>query len=749
MRKKAHKYNFEGGIYKATENGFLLTYAEPKDVKYILQNAVSDANLVGNNKKIYYYNIPCAFDIETTSFYRDLDGKQYNYTQRQKLPKNADIEKLAVMYVWQLGINGFCIIGRTWTEFLNVCAEIVKYLGLNENKRLLIYVHNLSFEFEFICKLFDWLKVFSIDVRKPIYAITKNGIEFRCSYLLSGYNLASLAKNLTKYTIKKMSGDLDYSLIRHEKTPLNDAEITYCVNDIKIVMLYILEYIERVKNVLNIPLTKTGVIRKFCRKNCLFIPREISDTGKQKVNYKYRDLITDLTIKDLGEFNALQRAFAGGYTHANANYVDLVVNDVSSYDFTSAYPYVMLSEKFPMTRAVKIDVKSKQQFEFLITKYLCVFDIEFSNIFATQYENIISVSKCFVKENFAENNGRIVAAAKIALTVTNIDYNNIKMFYNWQDYKIGFMYVYNSQYLPTEFAKSIIQLYKKKTELKDVEGMETEYLNSKEMLNSCYGMSVTSPIREEINYTSDGWQVNELSENEKRELINVHNESKSRFLYYIWGVFVTAYARRNLFTAIYELKNDYIYSDTDSVKFINREKHLQYFETYNKIVKQKLENAAKYHGVNFDDLQPKTIKGKTKMLGVWDFEGIYSKFKTLGAKRYMIQKENALTVDGKKYNYSLTVSGVNKKIAIPYLLEKYGENGIFNAFTNYLHLPPCATGKNISTYIDYETSGKIIDYLGNETEFTAKSGLHLEPTDYTLNLSVLFLQYLSKIKAIN
>ena len=31
------------------------------------------------------------------------------------------------------------------------------------------------------------------------------------------------------------------------------------------------------------------------------------------------------------------------------------------------------------------------------------------------------------------------------------------------------------------------------------------------------------------------------------------------------------------------------------------------------------------------------------------------------------------------------------------LLEKYGEDGIFDAFTNYLDIPPSATGKNIHT----------------------------------------------------
>lgn len=746
MRKKGAKYNFDGYIYKPFDFGFTPKYAEPQDVKYILQNAVMASDLVGNSKKIYYYNIPCAFDIETTSFYRDLDGKTYSYKQRQQFDKNAVFEKLGIMYVWQLGINGYCIIGRTWQQFLDVCGEITAFLGLNSSRRLLIYVHNLAFEFQFICRLFEWENVFSVDIRKPLYALTKSGIEFRCSYMLSGYNLATLAKNLTRYKIKKLVGDLDYSELRHEKTPLTDLELMYCINDIKIVMLYLLEYIENVGNVHKIPLTKTGAVRKFCRKECFTL---LGTDRKHHTNFAYKNLLSELQINDLNEFAALQRAFAGGFTHANANYTDLIVNDVASYDFTSSYPYVMISEKYPMTRGKRIDVKSKKQFETFVSmdKILCVFDIQFFDIIATSIEHPISVSKCYVKRNYADNNGRLVGASEIAITITNIDFAVIKNFYKWSDYKIGYMYIYGAQYLPTEFVKCIVELYKKKTELKGVNGMETEYLNSKEMLNSCYGMCVTNPLRDEnIFDNTDGWHVKELTDSDKASELIKHNENENRFLFYIWGVFVTSYARRNLFTAIYELKNDYIYSDTDSVKFINRERHLEYFDNYNKLVEYKLMLACKYHGIDFTDVKPLTIKGKEKLLGVWDFEGVYEKFKTLGAKRYMVKEKDALTVNGKNYDYSLTVSGVNKKIAIPYLLEKYGENGIFDAFTNYLHLPPGATGKNISTYIDYEYSGMITDCYGVECEFNAKSGLHLEPTDYHLNLSIMYLEYLAKIK---
>jgi hypothetical protein len=112
----------------------------------------------------------------------------------------------------------------------------------------------------------------------------------------------------------------------------------------------------------------------------------------------------------------------------------------------------------------------------------------------------------------------------------------------------------------------------------------------------------------------------------------------------------------------------------------------------------------------------------------------------------MVQEPNALKAGGQAYDFSLTVSGVNKKAAIPYLIEKYGENGIFDAFTNYLDIPPQATGKNIHTYIDYEIQGEITDYKGSTAHYNERTGVHLEPTGYSLSLSVMYLNYLRGIK---
>ena len=239
---------------------------KPVDIDKVLSMAVTEKNFIGNNKGQKFLNVPVSFDIETTSFYRDEYGETYSYDRYIKLGgKQTKFEKCSVMYVWQFGINGYTVMGRTWEEFLDMMETVVRLLKLSQDRRIIVFIHNLSYEFQFIRELFVWEKVFSIDLRKPIYAITKDGIEFRCSYLLSGYSLAKLGEQLHTYKCEKMVGDLDYSLLRHTGTPLTQKEIGYCINDIKVVMCYIEELIEQYKGITKLPITKTGFVRKYCR----------------------------------------------------------------------------------------------------------------------------------------------------------------------------------------------------------------------------------------------------------------------------------------------------------------------------------------------------------------------------------------------------------------------------------------------------------------------------------------------------
>ena len=98
-------------------------------------------------RQVNYLNIPCAFDIETTSFY---EGK----------------EKRATMYIWQMSIAGLIVIGRTWNEFVLVLEAITRDFELKLGElHLVFYVQSLAYEFQFMRKWLDWSEVFAVDYR--------------------------------------------------------------------------------------------------------------------------------------------------------------------------------------------------------------------------------------------------------------------------------------------------------------------------------------------------------------------------------------------------------------------------------------------------------------------------------------------------------------------------------------------------------------------------------------------------------
>lgn len=716
---------------------------KPSDILTVLDKAINKNMWYGNNKGIYCLNVPCAFDIETSNFYTH-DNKVVNY--RDSLQYDSkDLTKVAIMYVWQIGINGYVIIGRTWDEFIQLINTIVEYLDLSADKRrLIIYVHNLAFEFQFLRKHFTWEKVFNFDNRKPIYAITKSGIEFRCSYILSGYSLANLSNQILEYKVEKLVGDLDYQLIRHSETPLTREELAYCANDVQVVMSYIHDKIQSEKSLWGIPLTKTGYVRRYCKKHTLYVP------NTRKRDKRYIDLINSLTIES-DEWDLVHSAFMGGFTHANPMHSNETLYNVDSYDFTSSYPYVLLSEKFPMSKGLKKEITSKEEFEMYISKFCCVFKAAFTNIRSKNaFEHYLSISKCNPKINFVSDNGRLVSADIIGTCITEVDYRIIEQYYAWDDMYITDFYIYYKGYLPTQLVKCILKFYSDKTTLKGVSGKELEYMQGKAMLNSVYGMCVTNPIRDEFTISEDGeiWDVNVADGELKELMLDRYNNSTTRFLFYLWGIYCTAYARYNLFTAISVIRTDYVYSDTDSVKLLNGVNYKGYFESYNETVKKKLKAASMRHKLDFDVFQPTNNKGDKKLIGIWDYEGTYSLFKTLGAKRYAIAMDDAIKIDNVSYPISITVSGVNKYVAIPYLFKKANESveTFMDNFQDGLYIPSEYSGKLLHTYIDDVREGDVIDYLGNTYHYVELSAVHLEPTPYDMSIANTYANYLMNIR---
>lgn len=677
----------------------------------------------GHVKKCYMDMI-ATFDIESTSAY-------------------VHYKKTAYMYVWQFSLSGLVILGRTWDQFETLLDAIKERLGVepcfpesrHPGKMLPIYIHNESYEFQFIRKLRAWREIFALDSHKPIRALDLDGFEFRCSYVLSGLGLGKLEP---RNGVRKQKGDLDYRKIRTQDTPLTEKEIGYCVDDVRVLASWLDDkLIDNGDTLATVPMTRTGYVRRDTRYHCF-------------QDAQYRALMKSLTLTPK-QYKQLKRAFAGGFTHANAMYAGITLEDVHSYDITSSYPTVMVAEKFPMSRFKPYTLKSADDFERNLKRYCCLFEVRFRNLRPRlPQDNPISRSKCIEVIGETENNGRIVSADYLSTVINEVDYSYIRRFYEWDGMAVVDFSRASKGYLPKPFVEAIIKYYEQKTKLKNKPGEEVMYAKFKEFVNALYGMTVTDLIKDVWQMSGSGEWYSE--ESDPDEAIDKANKSKNRFLYYPWGVWTTSYARRNLFEAIAAVGDDYVYSDTDSVKFLNLDKHKSFFDDYNRKIVGKLVAACKHHGIDPARVKPQNVDGEECPLGIFDYEGRYRRFKTLGAKRYLVESWNKKTAEWELHS---TVAGLNKSLLPQYLsrrsyfyttddgqVVRAYDPDPFSKFSDRLFVPPNWSGKLTHTYVDEYAEFDVTDYMGNTSHVETFGGVHLEEQPYDLGMSDVYLDYL-------
>lgn len=685
---------------------YVICYAsEEAAIKDFIALELRDVEVI-TYKKRDTLNAVATFDIETTNILREND-------------------RVATMYHWQMCIEHLVILGRTWDEWFDIIEFIGKEILLANGVWLNIYVHNLGFEFQFIQHFFEWTKVFARSKRSPIYADTTLNIQFRCSYMLCNKPLEKLTKAY-KFPIAKGT-DFDYDKIRHCKTPLTENEIRYCINDVVALGCFIANERKRNGNIAHIPLTQTGYIRRELKERCFY-----RENSKAK---EYRHMIHELVVTPQ-EYFTLRRAFAGGFTHANVLNVNEIHKNVKSYDIASSYPTIICSEKFPMSSGEYHESLSLDEYNTLLEEHCIIADFIFTDLRPKDNanEHYIAVHKCrnsaggyLSKTMYEDDNNKIMTATELCTTITNVDFTIINQFYDYDTVTIQNVYVYDAGFLPKEVIQLTADLYNAKTKLKNIKGQEDDYLQSKEMLNSIYGMCVTDIIQPEIIYNNGVWDTKQVN---KSRAIEKYNRATNRTLFYPWGVFITAYARRNVLWAIWACGDNYIYSDTDSVKILNAKQHEKYFNAYNECVSQKIKYIFTTRGIDIDLAFPRDTDGVIHPLGHFECDDVYLRFKTLGAKRYLGEH----IVDG-KVELLLTIAGVHKTRGAEYLSQFRNP---FKKFAYNLCFPAAYSGKLVATYTDDPIEGMLDD--GQTIEpYEELSCCHLMASDYNLDVADEFL----------
>lgn len=555
----------------------------------------------GGKTKFNYKDLICAFDIETSL---------------------VPFTDYAMMYIWQCAIENDVIIGRTWEEYKNFINGICAVLN---DTRIVFYVHNLSYEFQFLSGIIDFNieDVFAIKKRKVLKCVYEC-IEYRCSYLLTNSNLESFTRDMQVEHVKRPGADIDYTKYRTSITFLNKTEMTYCINDV----LGLVESLRAkmrcdLDTLYTIPLTSTGYVRRDT-KNCMRILPPM---------YAKR-LIPDYEI-----YCIMRESFRGGNTHANRYYANTRLKNVYSYDRVSSYPDVQLNCLYPITPFIEVKNTEFNNICYLLEHgKALLMRCKMKNLkMNDKWEGFpyIPKDKCRNIVNGRYDNGRVLSADYVEMSITDIDLRIILDQYS-ADMHIYNCYMASYGELPKTYKRNIARYFEKKTLLKGDESMYYEYCLSKAKLNSIYGMTAQCPVKQNIIF-SNGEFIEE--ERDPREIYIDYK--KKAFLPYQWGVWCTAWARYRLHEGLKIAGYDAVYIDTDSIKTLTELDLYDYNE-------RRMQDSIKNGAVAIDR------NGKTHYMGLFEFECKYDVFKTLGAKKYVYQFDDRKT--------HVTIAGVSKRL---------------------------------------------------------------------------------------
>ena len=663
-------------------------------------------------KRNSYINDFMTMDIETSTYGRLTD------------------DPIAFTYSIACYIDNKCFLFRRWRDYNWFINELDNTLGLNIGFRLVCYVHNLPYEFQFMRDFMYITDVFATHARKVVKCFC-SGIEYRCSYKLTNMGLARFTASIPEVSHGKLSGeDFDYSKLRTPTTTLSPRELDYIFNDVAGLyeaLDYTLEHDEY--NIATIPNTSTGFERNDMR-------YAMTRNQANRENFLWTRL-------DQLLYGLLRTARRGGNTHCNPIYSCMELEDMTSKDMSSAYPATEVQEKFPMTPFLPIPRSRLTDFESYIDcgEWACLLDITFNEIEVKDLNSIPYIAKAhctqFPKHDTDEwrsDNGRVLKAQTLSMVITDIDYRIIRDTYKWKGTpQVRLCFISKYDYLPLELRKFVLKQYFHKTTLKDADPYM--YMKEKNKFNANFGCMLTDICQDSIEYIPHSCEpFKPVKASDYQEQLDRYYKSRNSFLSYQHGVWVTAHCRARLQKAIQALGHEMVYCDTDSVKFFDTSANRLIFEELNNEIREKIKACGLDCTVEY--------KGKKYTLGLWESDGDYSMFKSMGAKKYCYfkyTKDHKCMYDKTKQCcgkiFEITVAGLSKSKAANYLYYKGGmDYNVLELFSEDTIVPKEYSGRTTAKYNDYEKI-RVLTIKETGEKIEVGSNMVIEDTTYKFTLS--------------
>ena len=308
---------------------------------------------------------------------------------------------------------------------------------------------------------------------------------------------------------------------------------------------------------------------------------QLPDEKKEEIITRHKVLATEWTM--------INDSFQGGLAVPNTSYLGKNLYNVTSYDINSAYPCAMANCKLPYKR-VTLKEPPRTIEDFLKSGYGSIIKITFNNL-AAKNPNVPTLnikydpksgrvdSSLKAKNLKVWNKTHVISADELRLTITFLDLYTINRDYTYDGYTIHNAFFYEMRQIEDFMRDVVMEQYEIKANAP--KGSNERDL-AKKILNSLYGITMPTYINYKVYDESDVY----------------------RRFYRAWATFITAWVRYSIAATISKLGDDFVYSDTDSIKFLNADKHKDLF--------------------NVGD-----------GLGQWKDEGTYELFKIFNTKSYM------------------------------------------------------------------------------------------------------------------
>ena len=665
----------------------------------------------GNGRnKIYYYNYPCSFDIETTT----IKPGELDY------PEDKNAPPIAFPYLFQWCIYDHVIMCRTYEEARQIFTWISEYFRLGGNRKIICFIHNAGYEEMFFRGIWKVIpeNSFAIDEHHPVTIYTEDGFLFRDSYKMTNMSLETLTKDWSRVW-KKNKEIMDYSELRTPYTELDDNTLIYSALDVLSLSDAIENFLAaRGEKIWTRCPTSTSFIRAALKKDI-----GIGVKNRTKEQFKYFDYLKNQKMdKDIHDM--LTRAARGGNTHANRFITGALLENVCHFDIVSSYPAQMVCyPEFPLGKWYKLSCGTDPDTMELFERhgYCCLVDIALINARLKPGVTVpyISISKMRILRGSgmqATDNGRYMGGLEaISISIFGIEWPIIKQQYDFDNAVIIKGYYATKGYLPDIIRRFILQLYEQKTTLKNIPEKAIEYALSKTYINGVFGIFFTRVQKDLWEFSEEGITLKPQEDIET--ILKKYQSSISYFACYSAGCITAALGRVYLQAMIDAAGEDFCYCDTDSIFATHPEK----VRPAIRALEEKLLAKQRLCGMQ---LSYKDIMGREHELGAIDEEPVCEYFRTYGAKKYITVEEGEL---------KCTIAGVPKKMGAKII-------GTPENFKPGLNFPGNITGKNCLWY-NPDPERFLHDEQGREIEI--HSNVAMLPVDYLLSLSQDYMECLS------